>query len=178
MKTSSSPVIDELFAWLRPADAIRMHGTDISTLIWTIDEAGDGIALARSATQGGLLEQARELLDADYGDRTLRTLIVAPNTCGNRRFHERPDLLEIEDNVDEGWCKWLAVRQLVNISRTAEAVELFADYLHESNVELIVTSHSSSEPLTFRSPLLEAINDSRAIIERLAELRRQSADCN
>jgi hypothetical protein len=145
MNGTKDTELDQLIDRFGPADEIRMLTGRLAAWSWTIDESGDGIGFARSATGARLHRQAEALLRVRYGNG-LRKLVVAPRVCGNRRFHERPDLLEVEHAIGEGWCRWVAVTEFDRISRTTEAGELFASYLRETNTELVVANIALDQP--------------------------------
>jgi hypothetical protein len=139
-------------------DGARLLSAGAAAFSWTVEEDGDGIGVARSATRGGLECQVQRLLNLTNEGRRLRTIVVAPNMCGNRRFHERPDLLEVDDAVKVGWCRFVAVTDMDRISREADVGTLFVEYLCEEGVELILASRSSApvdlDPLSLEMQLM------------------------
>ena len=112
---------------------------------WTLDPSGDGVALARCAAHDrngqALMQQVDSLLSAATArGLCVRTLIVANGISGNRRFHERPDLLMVEEEIESG-CGWLGVFDRDRISRALVAWIAFADYLRETDTQLFVGRH-------------------------------------
>jgi hypothetical protein len=158
-------------------DGARLERDSAAAFSWMFEEDGDGIGIARSAFRSGLEGQIQQLLNLASRGKKLRRLIVAPSLCGNRRFHERPDLLAVDDAVKSGWCRFVAATDLSRISREAAAGTLFVEYLREEGVELILTSWSSEpvdlHPLSLEMQLLNLIPASE--YERLrAAFRRLS----
>ena len=168
-------------------DGARLLSDGAAAFSWTLEEDGDGIGVARSATRGGLEGQVQRLLNLTSDGRRLRTIVVAPRMCGNRRFHERPDLLDgcldpgsegygyTNDAVKAGWCRFVAVTDMDRISREADVGTLFVEYLREEGVELILASRSSAavdlDPLSLEVQLMSLAPSSEH--ERLrAALRR------
>jgi hypothetical protein len=135
-------------------DEVRMVRDRAAAFTWTLDESGEGIAVARSATSGGLAGQVKSLQRLAEGGRKIRKIVVAPDMCGNRRFHERPDLLEVEESIRAGWCKFVAFTGHERISRERDAAILFCQYLREEQVELVLGVGPSSQAVDLENDLM------------------------
>jgi hypothetical protein len=135
-------------------DEVRMVRDRATAFSWTLDDAGDGIAVARSARSGGLADQVMSLQRLAECGRRIRKIVVAPDMCGNRRFHERPDLLEVEESIRAGWCKFVAFTGHERISRERDAAILFCQYLREEQVELVLGVGPSSQAIDLENDLM------------------------
>jgi hypothetical protein len=149
--TALPAAVVELLGVPHEVRIVRDRATAFS---WTLDEAGDGIAVARSARSGGLAAQVRLLQRLAKRGRKIRKIVVAPDMCGNRRFHERPDLLEVEESIRAGWCKFVAFTDVGRISRERDAAILFCEYLREEQVELVLGLGSRSQAVDLEDEFL------------------------
>jgi hypothetical protein len=143
--------------------------------VWQINPTGDAIGVARSATRGGLGAQVQTLLGfarANAGLR-LRQIVVAPMLCGNRRFRERPDLLEVDDAIRAGWCCAVAFTQFDRISRECLNIELYIDYLREMQVKLYLAD-ACEHPVQLDTVSASAWVNERVELEQIRSLQRHN----
>ena len=125
-----------------PKDTITLSD-GATAWVWEVDPAGTGIAVARSASAAldGVLMQiaALKTFVADRGLK-MRALVVSLALNGNRRFHERPDLIAVETAVqaEPRRCEFVAFTDMSRISRSPMGLLLFCDFLRQNQTELVL----------------------------------------
>lgn len=141
---------------------------------WTIDPDGCGVAVARSAAaeSESVLLQVRTLLEFGKRNLAVRELVVAVGVGGDRRFHERPDLLAVEAAVlaQPRWCSFVVFTEPSRMTRSPEAELLFLAFLREHNVELLFV-----DPPNELAVLTPADIAAQERAQMVARMRRASA---
>jgi DNA invertase Pin-like site-specific DNA recombinase len=139
------------------------------------DADGEGIGVARTDARGvNSIDRQLEALAALHSrGRRLREIIVANALSGFRRFHERPDLLAVEAAVSAipRWVRFVAFTEIDRISRSMDGALLFAEFLHENDVELVLVDHGDKAIDVVGSPEFRLLA-SLAIEERSAMVAR------
>lgn len=181
MKEDTPPIeLDQRFG--KPAETVVL-ADGATAWVWDVDPEGDGVAVARSVASAAecVLIQVDQIMEyAARHELTIRQLVVATRLDGNRRFHERPDLMAVEAAIDVSprWCKFVLFTDLHRISRASMGLLLFRGYLREKNVKLIVASIPNIDDLQL--DVLSAIaaeerNEARKFVTR-QRLRRHEYD--
>jgi DNA invertase Pin-like site-specific DNA recombinase len=139
------------------------------------DAGGEGIGVARTARGVDSIDRQLDALAALHSrGRRLREIVVANDLSGFRRFHERPDLLAVEAAVSAipRWVRFVAFTEVDRISRSMDGALLFAEFLHENDVELVLIDHGDKATdvvgsLEFRLLASNAIEERARMVARM-----------
>jgi hypothetical protein len=127
--------------------------------LWELDPDGRGIGIVRvaGAEVDGALAQIEQLLILKEHGPAIRQLVVSIGLSGNRRFHERPDLLLIEESFETqpAWCDFIAMTEPSRISREPVALTSFLSFMAEHDIDLVLaTARRRVDPRAVRTSLL------------------------
>jgi DNA invertase Pin-like site-specific DNA recombinase len=178
----SNPSIFDRREWRALTPVCLADGSAAARFLCDAD--GEGIGVVRSATRGvNSIESQLEALAALHSrGRRLREIVVANDLSGFRRFHERPDLLAVEAAVSAipRWVRFVAFTGIDRISRSMDGALLFAEFLHENDVELVLVDHGDQATdvvgsLEYRLLAAGAIEERNAMVARMqtAKLRKR-----
>jgi DNA invertase Pin-like site-specific DNA recombinase len=139
------------------------------------DAGGEGIGVARTARGVDSIDRQLDALAALHSrGRRLREIVVANDLSGFRRFHERPDLLAVEAAVSAipRWVRFVAFTEISRISRSMDGALLFAEFLHENDVELVLIDHGDKATdvvgsLEFRLLASNAVEERARMVARM-----------
>ena len=95
-----------------------------------------------------------------------RLAVAGRGVSGSGRFHERPDLLAMEEVVGEGWSRFVVCREPTCISNDLGGVVQFALWLETSGVKLLTEATEAVDPWR----LLLDDEHARRLSEAIAEL--------